>query len=1026
MKTMFKDIKIIALLVIMLSFITILILTREDKNIANSVSVPDLTDMTDDTADDTINITDVTDAPEITEHAVMTDIAVPADYPVIEYEEIGDNELRGVWIATVLNINFPSKPGISAEQMKAELDDIIKTCKETNLNAIFFQVRPTSDALYKSEIFPASKYLAGKQGDSLPGGFDPLAYIIQAAHQNNIELHAWINPYRITNGGVSNPEQDLNALAENNPARKNPQWVVKYPDGKLYYNPGLPEVQKLITDGVLEIIKNYDIDGIHFDDYFYPYPVSGAKFDDGEAFAKYGGDYDTIENFRRGSVNKLIQGVYNEIKNFDPNIRFGVSPFGIWANKSSRPDGSDTAAFESYSSLYSDAKAWAEGGYVDYICPQIYWSFGTENAPFDVLTRWWSTLLDGTGVDLYVGHAVFKVNDWKSELEIPRQVEYARNYISVKGSVFYGYADLKANSQKVRDNLKELFAEPRKVLRTASDINEIIIGRPLNNAWFTEKTVNLMGGSNPAFPVYHNDKKVTRTKSGFFSVFVELKSGTNNIVLTQNGSSITHMINQGSKPYVYPQTDSYKLEVIYPKSDVMTEPGDKITVRVQAPSNSTVTAELNGTAVNLTPLTIPPDEGKYMTEVYSGTLVLPNTQPNGQTIDLGNIIFKAVRNSETASVTGINVKLANESTYIGCEVKKDYAHIKIAPDSSFYDDYLPASAGMRDNIAGLKDGYYKLSFGGYVAVDDVVKITNPVPANRILSAVMENKGRVTELRFKVTENAPVNAKCKDGVFNVTLYNTNEAQNLSLVNNPLFEKAALTQNKENKSATYSFNLIRPDNFYGFEVIYDNGFIIIKVKNPLKKTEGGKPLDGLRIIIDAGHGGTDTGALGFLGTKGKNEKDLNLEIALALKPQLIALGADVIMIRETDEAVDIYKRMDRLNEINPDLCVSIHHNSMSDATDNSRTRGLLALYCNESGRLLAKTCSNAVSFQLNRVERNVRYQSLAMLRNHKFAAALIEMLFISNPDEYESACEPATVRRSAKALADGIINWAQGQY
>jgi len=170
----------------------------------------------------------------------------------------GGNELRGVWIASVNNTNFPSVQGLSADRMKAELDDIVKTCKEAHLNAIFFQVRPESDALYSSSVFPTSKYLTGTQGDPLTGGFDPLKYIIQIAHANDIELHAWVNPYRITNGTADNPQQDLNALAPNNPARLHPDWVVKYADGKLYYNPAIPEVRKLIVDGVTEIIKNYD------------------------------------------------------------------------------------------------------------------------------------------------------------------------------------------------------------------------------------------------------------------------------------------------------------------------------------------------------------------------------------------------------------------------------------------------------------------------------------------------------------------------------------------------------------------------------------------------------------------------------------------------------------------------------------------------------------------------------------------------------------------------------------------------
>jgi len=949
------------------------------------------------------------------------------------YTRIGDNELRGVWIASVFNINFPSKTGLSAEQMKAEIDDIIKTCKETNLNAIFFQVRPTGDALYDSEYFPTSKYLTGRQGDEFRGGFDPLEYIVQAAHANNIELHAWINPYRITNGSAASPEIDLNALAENNPARQNPSWVVKY-DGKLFYNPGLPEVRRLITDGVVEIVKNYDIDGIHFDDYFYPYPDSaGNKFDDDAAFKQYGSAYKTVGDFRRASVNTLVENVYNAIKKEKPSVRFGISPFGIWANQSTTtPTGSKTKGLESYYSIYSDAKAWVNGGYIDYICPQIYWAFSTSVAPFDTLVRWWSALVDGTNVDLYIGHAAYKVpTDFKSELELPRQVEYARAYMGTAGSVFYGYKDLAENSYKMKDNLAKLFANPLKVTKLVSNGKGVEAGRPLSGSTVTEAAVNILGSSDPAYPVYYKGEKVTRTKSGFFSVYVSLADGRNNLVFTQNNLDYTHVVNKGRSSaappstYVYPQMDSYKIEVVSPTSNIITTPGDKITVRIQAPSNSAVTAKLGDTSVKLSPLTSPPDEGTYMTEVYSGTITLPNTQPAGELIDLSNIIYTAERGNLKASATGINIKLVNNTAYKACEVIKDYSHLKTSPTSDFYGDYLPSSVGMRDNIVAFRDGYYQLGFGGWIAAQNVVLTPErTLLVNRILSAAMENAGQFTEIRFAVTENVPVDAKCKDGVFTITLFNTPDgSRNLVYTENPMFATVKNAADKSRKTATYKFDLKDPDNWYGFDVVYEKGFIIIKVKNPMKKIEGNQPLKGLTIIVDAGHGGTDPGALGYL--KNRSEKDFNLDISIALKTKLTALGANVIMIREKDETVDIYSRMDTYNALNPDLLISVHHNSLGDTQDLSLVRGLLPLYCNDAGRLLAKSVGRVSAAELFRYERDTRYQSLAMLRSHRFPSTLLEMSFMTNPDEYEFGNSAAGIERSADGIAKGVIAWIDDQ-
>ena len=851
---------------------------------------------------------------------------------------IGDNELRGVWIATVHNIDFPSKPGISASKMKAELDEIVKNCKEANLNAIFFQVRPTGDAFYDSAYFPTSKYLTGKQGNPFPGGFDPLKYMIEIAHKNDMELHAWINPYRIATDTT-----DVKNLAPNNPARKNPAWAVAY-NGMLFYNPGLPEVRELITKGVVEIIKKYDVDGIHFDDYFYPYPDGkGTAFDDKAAYEKYGKDYKTVEDFRRASVNKLVEGVYKAVKKEDPKVRFGIAPFGIWANKSDRaPRGSATKGFESYYSIYSDSVAWVEGGYLDYICPQIYWAFGTTVAPFDVLVRWWSAVVDGTGVDLYIGHAAYKVPiDFKNELEIPRQVEYARAYMGVAGSVFYGYSNIAKNDYKLKEKLAEIFSSPKKIPKPGSTGSKIGFGRPRDGSTVTDAAVNIMGSSDPAWPVYYKGEKIPRTKSGFFSVYVGLKDGKNDIVFTQNKVQYTNSVTKG---------------------------------KVAAP---------------------PPSEVATTESVQPGQAKEPET------------------------------KAINQSAAGACEVAKDYSHLKISTKSEFYSDYLPASVGMRDNIVGFSDGYYKLAFGGWIAAENVVLLPEKtLLVNRVLSVGTENMGNVTEIRFAVTENVPVNAKCKDGSFTITLFNTpGGAPAIELADNPVLKTVQRSSDRAKKTATYTFGLKDPDNWYGFDVVYTGGSIVVKVKNPMKKTEGEKPLDGLTIMVDAGHGGKDPGALGFM--TAKSEKDLNLDVALAAQTKLASLGAKVIMVRDRDETVDIYTRMDMYNKANPDLLVSVHHNSLGDAQDNARIRGFLGLYCNDSGRLLAKACSAAISSGLVRVEREVRYQALAMLRSHRFPATLFEMSFITNPDEYEFAVSDEGVRRSADGIAEGILKWIDDQ-
>ena len=948
-------------------------------------------------------------------------------------------EMRGVWIASVENINFPSKKGLSAAEQKKELDEIVRTCQTVGINAIYFQARPSSDALYNSKIFPTSAYLTGTQGKANDADFDPLDYIIKIAHAKNIQVHAWINPYRITMGSATSPQHDLEALAPNHPARLNPSYAVKYADGKMYYNPALPEVRDLITRGVMEIVENYAVDGIHFDDYFYPYPVNqdGKKvaFNDAAEFKKYGGKME-LDEFRRDNVNQLIKQVHDSIQKYDKSVRFGISPFGIWMNKSSTyPTGSATTGFNSYTELYCDAPTWIKNGYIDYICPQIYWSFGTKAAPFDVLVRWWSALVDGTDVDLYIGHGVYKVpTDFKSTEEIPRQIEYARSYMGVKGSLLYGYAALKENGYNIMDRITDFYKSPYKISDVKRTGSGVLFGRPANNSYYNNETISLMGASDPAYPVFYNGEKVTRTKDGYFTIFANLKSGKNTFTVTSNKKDYSHVINRGSaptnpSPYVYPQMDKYEINLVRPATGLIVNSGEQVALRIQAPSGSTVTASFDGKTYTLKPQTMPPNKGNYMTEVYTTTITLPNAKSGDKLTDLGKVKFSASRNKgESATAESGNISLIHKDNYAAIEVTNDYSYLKISATSSFYDDYLNASEGMRDYITRLEGGYYKLRFGGYIAEENAKLLDGVVlNDNRMFSAAMEKFSKYTELRFDVTENVPLNAWVSGGKVYITVFNTKPDifKELRLVDNPLFSEVKTTYDSSKSSVSYILTLKNADNYYGFRVTYESSRILLRFTHPSTIAEGSKPLKGRTIIVDAGHGGTDTGALGFLGTKGKNEKDLNLEISLELEKKLTELGANVVMTRTKDEAVSIEYRMDFLTKTNPDLCVSIHHNSMGDATDNTRTRGLLALYCNSDGILLAKSISSAVAYGMNRVERVPKYQALAMCRNPRFPQMLLETSFICNPDEYDIAVRAGTPKRTADAVAQGIVNYYKAQ-
>jgi|GEM_PF-382703 len=339
-----------------------------------------------------------------------------------------ESEFRGVWVATVYNLNFPLHS--SETQYKAAFDALLDDVEDNNLNAILFQVRPRNDAFYQSAYAPFSRYFTGSEG--LDPGWDAMAYMVQAAHARGIEFHAWMNPYRVT----TSASETLNSLAPDNFARLNPSLAIKDNDNKYILNPGEPAVVEYIENVVSEIMDLYDIDGIHFDDYFYPY--SGLS-SDSATYDTYKLPGETLGDFRRRSVNNAISGVKAVVDqhNLDEgtDIRFGVSPLGIW--KAGLPEGANvhTGSSQSYYGQYADSKKWVEEGWVHYINPQIYWNFSHSMAPYADVVDWWAETVRGTGVDLIIGHGVYKTE--YPTVEFYEQIRYNQKHPEIKGSMLY-------------------------------------------------------------------------------------------------------------------------------------------------------------------------------------------------------------------------------------------------------------------------------------------------------------------------------------------------------------------------------------------------------------------------------------------------------------------------------------------------------------------------------------------------------------------------------------------------------------
>ena len=366
-------------------------------------------------------------------------------------------EFRGSWIATTANVDWPSKPGLDAETQKEEYLRFLEDAKTYGLNAAVTQVRPTGDAFWPSPHEPWSRWLTGEQGQD--PGYDPLKFAIEETHKAGLEFHAWLNPYRVTmSTAAGDVGADPTKLVDGHPARENPNWVVEYPKNsdasQLYYNPGIPEVREFVIGAMMHAVDNYDIDAVHFDDYFYPYPVDDEEFDDDDAFAEYGGDFENKADWRRHNIDLLIKDFGSRIKASKPWVGFGVSPFGVWRNKADDDEGSDTeSGVATYDDLYADTRKWVREGWLDYIAPQIYWAMSLEIASYTTLIEWWNDVCADVDCALYIGEAAYKVGvdeaspEWKEDpKELANHVAMSRELDNVDGNIYFSATSIREDA----------------------------------------------------------------------------------------------------------------------------------------------------------------------------------------------------------------------------------------------------------------------------------------------------------------------------------------------------------------------------------------------------------------------------------------------------------------------------------------------------------------------------------------------------------------------------------------------------
>lgn len=944
-------------------------------------------------------------------------IYVPTSYA--DDGKSSENQMKGLWVATVLNIDYPKKPTTDSEVLKKEAIEILDKSKKAGINSIFLQIRPSSDALYKSEYFPMSKYLTGKQGLQPDNGFDPLQFWIEEAHKRNIKLHGWINPYRITKKTASESKFDYDSLDPSNQAILHKDWVIEHKDGNLYFDPGNPDVRQMIVDSTLEIIRNYNIDGIHFDDYFYP----DRDFEDDATYAKYGKSYSSVGDFRRASVDSLIADLSNAIDKVDPTVEFGISPFGIWANKSSNKLGSDTNGMQSYYDHYADTRKWVKDGTIDYIAPQIYWNIGFKVADYSTLVKWWSDVVSGTDVKLYVGHAAYRVGNtdksspWYGVNEIRRQLALNETMPEVDGSIFFKYTTLKTNSE-----FAKLLADYYTGTKPVSNNMSVSIDRPTSDIKTYYDKYYIAGVYDPSKVLYLNSEPVDFVGGNmFYGMLVPLKVGKNTIKVSQDGSSdtlvITRLSGGGSSGAL--KTAAIDTASLYPKSDIYKAPGESITFTCKAPIGSKMTVSVGGKSYEMTPKTkSSKGKGIYNT-TYSYTYKIGTPSNNSKVVDYGkpNYSMKYKGKTTSESAKGAFKVIPKDAALAAKVVPNVIDSYKSATSSngSAFELY----SGMIDRITGKTETYTRLSSGLWVKNAEVEEFNLKSKANMSIDKVVLNTQNTPEkIVFYTNSSNLAYADYSGKTVDVTITNAIGNSNPNVDGSNLVKSSIITNDSD--KTTYSFTLKDNKKLEGYYLSKYDDRIELVLKEKKASGNSSLPLDGKTIMLDPGHGNEDSGAIGPLGLY-YSEKHINLATALRLKDELEKLGAEVLLTRATDIKIPLKDVLGTSRQQRPDMFISLHANSMADNVDISKIDGFSVYFREEIARDLATTIHKNVITNLGRTDKGIHKNNFYVNRGTWAPSILIETGFVPNPIEFEWLIDNDKQKEFAKNIADSIVEY-----
>ncbi len=887
------------------------------------------------------------------------------------------SSVRGIFVDTLDNKDFPSRSGLSSKEIKAEITEIVALVRKGGYNAIFFEARPQGDSLYSSRIFPKSDFLTKKQGDF--SFIDPLKLLIKEAKKSQVDIYAVIDPYYIGD--------DLSSLHKSNPGAKNPGLVLNIGDS-YYLNPTDAKTAELNVDDVKAMVKKYDLAGVLIDGVDLP------------ALKNQSG-YGT-------SVSKLIGTLSSAISSAKKDTVLGVVLSG--------------STQSSVLSLELSAISKSAG----LLIPRISAAVGYDEDSYQKILAAWISAAGGADKLCPVSSAASILSPSsdgvfiKSSNELLFQ-QYINEQTGISKSAISGYSYLKTG---YFDLLEKLSSFSNHTASSAPKINldyprTLSITRPTADLTTTYSSYYIMGTSNPDVPLTIDGETIERTSTtGLFGAYVNLSVGENTFTFTQGAQSKVVSITRktGSTPVTIST-----ITVMSPASSTSVKKGGELTLTCTAPAGSSVSASFLGKSVTLTQQS---PANASVAATFKGKLKVPSISPDGEVTNLGPVSYTLTRNGITTSYTSKgNVYYVGTNATLAVQVS-DY--ISSVPYDYTINGVFKATLrqGACDFVKSEVGEYYELASGGYIMKSTVQVLTGKAAVTKTASSMItahndKNEGYLIKGATGLTYTA---SERDDGI-DITLYNLTGLPKSMPLTSTVF--SSISCREEGGNTIISFTTANGKPVWGYDIGYsgEDTQIYFK-KSPVISNSFGRPLEGVTVVLDPGHGGTDPGALGTAGLSGPAEKDLNLATAYVIKTQLEQMGASVTLTRTGDEAVSLFDRMLTADKVRPDFFLSVHHNSVGENANASKPVGIEAYYHNSNGSLFAKKLTNDVSTDMNSLNRGFFDSYYVVTKTSQAPAVLLELGFMPNPLEYERLSSSLEMFRIACGVSSAIVETIRG--